>query len=274
MRLGISKTKKCAFVALPDFLVSKGYIKILDGQLTKIIRKNKVLDKRILGNNEFQKAIKYHTETHDKFMEKSKHLAKTKIYRPEDYFNIQNEIQNLGNVESRMKAILMSEIKRRDDIIPIIDAFRPFKISSKAKLINLTIEQFPIPNYDVPWQKLFGFKENKDSINKKYDLKNWINELSEKEIDPKIFSQKLEYLIHEYEKDLKNNKFEYSKELVKVVLRLPFKTAENLFKIKWGNIVDPIFQIGELTYDLFNIEKKSKNKQVGYIVKSKRKFDK
>lgn len=255
-----------------DFLEKEGYLKVIDSSIFEIIRRNKHLDKRILRNKDFQAAIKIFNESHDSFINRGNYLENKLNYHPEDFYNLEPEIVELGNTESRLMSILLNEIKRRDEVVPIIDAFLPLDLTSKTKLVNVTIEKFPKPNSSISWEKIIDFKENEDSTLKRANLRNWINELAKNPVDPKEFNQKLEYLIIEYEQDLKKNKIDYSTELFKVVLKLPLATIENIVKIKWSDMIDPLFKIKALTSDLMTIERKSRNQQVGYIVKSNRKL--
>ena len=155
---------------------------------------------------------------------------------------------------------------------PIVDAFDSNRLSTKSTLINLTVEEFPIPSDAVSWEMIVDFRNNDDSKKKKEILIDWINDMAINPIDPKEFQLRLKILIREYQEEFDKYKIQYKKGIFRTVVKSTLTIAEKLVTLNWSELLNPIFEIQDNAENLMKIERKLKNRQIGYLMKSKRKF--
>lgn len=101
----------------------------------------------------------------------------------------------------------------------------------KNSIIELTISKFPEPPQDLNWEKFLEFKN--DSKFQLLSLRNWINEISSSKLELFEIEERLEYLMHEYQRQFELHKIKYSKN----------------GKLRFiGNVIEALFRIGSVDF--------------------------
>lgn len=142
----------------------------------------------------------------------------------------------------------------------------------KSDLIKIIIEKLPIPSDKTPWENIFEYKSDKDSIGKFSALKVWMNKSLKSENSIQEIKDELDVLIYEYEKSLSIHKIQYERGIFQALIIGSAELLENTVKFKFSNIAKGVFSVTKEKADLLKAELESPGKEIAYIVNSITKF--
>jgi hypothetical protein len=161
--------------------------------------------------------------------------------------------------------------------IPILKNFESFDFPAKnhglkQDIVKLVINAMPTPNEDVSWEQILDFKSDSDSRSKFLAIRNWINEVSISNLKLNEIQEKLEYLIDQYEKHMRFHNLKSKKGILEAIVITSAEIAENLAKLKVGELAKGLFSIKNKQLYLMEEEMKAPGREVAYISKARERF--
>lgn len=156
--------------------------------------------------------------------------------------------------------------------MPEIDVFSNTFKKLNANVLQVVLNQMPIPDDLVPWEQLIEFREDQDAKHARIGLRNWMNKVAREDYSVSEMVDELEYLLHRYESYMKHHKMKYKKLQQEVLIKLPFSLAEDLIKLRLEKIVDRLFEVRHSRMALADSEINAPGREVAYISKCKEKF--
>lgn len=165
----------------------------------------------------------------------------------------------------------------QDQFMPIIYGDRKdIEASNQVSETTLSIilNQFPTLDENNDIQRVIEFKKDKDASLKLLRLRDWVADLSLKNIDEKYIIQKLEYLTKEYEDQITLYKLRFNRGLLETVVVLGADVLGNLVSFQWGKAAKAFFDLNRQKLLLSEAEKKAVGKEVAYIHKVQETFKK
>ncbi|MCG8806456.1 hypothetical protein G1K75_12420 [Tenacibaculum finnmarkense] len=161
--------------------------------------------------------------------------------------NIQNRLERVFTCSteiSDLHSLFLSFITNYEGVFettPIVFypqnlSFNENLISNKSKVINLTLDRFPSLKYQTEWNQIIEIKSDEELKHKYLKLNNWINEISLESYSINEIQEKLEFMLADYEKQLKyhSKQIEYSK--LELLLNSSIGIIENLLKLNLTEI--------------------------------------
>ncbi len=138
-------------------------------------------------------------------------------------------------------------------------------ISTKSKIINLTINKFPSIKYQTDWSQIIEIKSDKDLNHKYLKLNNWINDISLESYTIKEIKEKLEFMLVDYEKQLSyhSKQMEYNK--LELILNSSIGIIENLIKLNFAEIGKSIINIKKEKLNLEISKQFLSGNEIAYI---------
>jgi hypothetical protein len=227
-----------AFLTIQEAFQSKGSIRIL----MRILRQLKKTDTPV--NFDAKSAA---------FFEKIGYLLETTTR----LFAIQ--LRELENLEAY--PILWREIKVKEEIE-----------AKKTDVVQITLNVLPMPDENASWEHIKDFRSDGDSKQKFLDLRNWMNEVARAKLSPIEVEQKLEYLVNQYQKQLRLHNLKTNTGTFETIIVSGAEIIEELLKFKFSKIAKALFSLKHRKISLMEGEINAKGSEVAYIIKAQDKF--
>lgn len=155
---------------------------------------------------------------------------------------------------------------------PDIDIFSNTFKKPNANVLQVVLNQMPIPDDSVSWEQLIEFREDQDAKHARIGLRNWMNKVAREDYSVSEMVDELEYLLHRYESYIKHHKMKYKKLQQQVLIKMPFSLAEDLIKLRLEKLVDRLFEVRNGRMALADSEINAPGREVAYISICKEKF--
>jgi hypothetical protein len=190
-------------------------------------------------------------------------------------FHLDNDLIELAHdLSVREESIWFNKHKRYESV-PIINNITSFTNieSKKQSVLNIIINKFPLPSQECHWEDIFNFKNDSDSYIYFLGLKNFVNDISNSNLNIHEIEEKIEYLLIKYEASLQKHKLRtklFKQE--KLVLR-GIGFIENLLKANISELFKWHFQLKNEEIELHDFEIKAEGSELAYISKAKSQFN-
>lgn len=143
----------------------------------------------------------------------------------------------------------------------------------KAETYNLILEDFPIVNVDkISWEQIFDFKNDPETYNSIWGLRNWITNLSKSNKSINEIEEEYRYLKYKYEQAIKIHKLKTGNSIFQTTIQTGAELLENIAKLEFRKISDLFFKFKENKISLMESELKNDGNQFSYLFKIKEKF--
>lgn len=143
----------------------------------------------------------------------------------------------------------------------------------KAETYSLILEDFSIVKVDnLPWEQIFEFKNDPETYNSIWGLRNWITNISKSNKSINEIEKEYRYLKYQYEQAIKIHKLKTSNSIFQTTIQTGAELVENIAKLRFRNLSNLSFKFKENKISLMESELKSDGNQFSYIFKIKEKF--
>jgi hypothetical protein len=156
--------------------------------------------------------------------------------------------------------------------VPILTGKQSFNDKAderKAQVFQIVFDSVPFPSVDVPWEQIIEFKSDPDARTKRLALRNWITEISVNKLPLSEIEEKLEFLLDQYEQQMKIHKINYKKGILETIVTTTAEMIENLAKLRLGKLAQMPFSLKANKIKLMQEELKAPGCEVAYISKVK-----
>ena len=137
--------------------------------------------------------------------------------------------------------------------------------SSVGDVIDLTINQLPIPDDSTSWEQIMEFRNDPATEGKFLDLRNWMNEIARAKLTPLEVEQKLEWLVHEYQRHMELHRMKINVSALETIL-------VSIADRKFGDIVKGLFSVRHRKIALLEGELKAPGREIAFISKAQETF--
>jgi hypothetical protein len=153
--------------------------------------------------------------------------------------------------------------------VHLSDGPRP---SKKRDVLEVLINQLPVPSENTPWEHILEFRADPDSKSKFLALRNWVSEMSRTDLSVLEIEQRLDYLLDQYERHMKLHKMKVRPGALETAVVSTAEIAEDLVKIKWGKLAQRLFALKHRRLTLLEGELTVPGSEVAYIIKAEKTF--
>jgi len=164
-----------------------------------------------------------------------------------------------------------------DLIAPIKNLSEPFISSRKAEILRILLNALPVPNDSVPWEQIFDYRKDPDSKERALSLRRWINKIhkvSDGDLSVPEIQDEAQWLMHQYQNHMNLHKMKVNLMTLEAIIKAPLEVLENLVRIKWSKLPDPLFTITRRKIAILDVELNAPGRELSYIIKAKHKFEK
>lgn len=143
---------------------------------------------------------------------------------------------------------------------------------TKTNVINLIVEQMPIPDDQTPWENIFEFKSNSDNKGRFSGMRTWVNKTINSGLSEPEIRDELEYLLYQYKKSLELHKIKHHSGVLQTIIVGTSEIIENVIKLKFSNVAKGLFSAHQSKADLLNAELTAPGNELSYIYKAREAF--
>jgi hypothetical protein len=144
--------------------------------------------------------------------------------------------------------------------------------ADKSDVVQIIINALPIPDDSVPWEQIFDYRSDPDSVSKFLALRNWMNDIARAKLRPAEIEEKLEYLIDQYKRHLTLHKLKTNVGALETLVVAGPEFLANLIKLKWGEIAKGLFSFRHRRIAIIEGELTAPGNEIAYIVNAGEKF--
>jgi hypothetical protein len=162
----------------------------------------------------------------------------------------------------------------KQDALSLIPYYMFSKIPSarKSHVARIVINKLPMPSNTTAWEQIIDFKIDPKNQTTLLGLRRWIRKISSENLTEAEIAEELEWLLNEYESNMRLHKIKSNTDAVEVWVKTPLEILENLIRLKFSNLADPFFAITKRNVSLMAAELHAPGREVAYILKAKDQF--
>jgi hypothetical protein len=201
---------------------------------------------------------------------------------------LQNVDSKLGTIISDLEIIMKSEciqlrigalgLEQGNSNLTAIPYYRyspaefPIGPNRVHEVLSVIHRALPALDENTPLEAILDFRTDSESKAKFMTLRNWQIEAVHSKFSPNELSEKLEYLIDDYQNYMKLQKIKYHNDLLETLIVESLEVIENLLRLKWGKAARKLFTLRKKKISLLEAEIKAPGREVSYIVKARETF--
>ena len=145
-------------------------------------------------------------------------------------------------------------------------------VQTKNDMLLITLKKLPVIDSSIPIKTVLDYKNDENKSLEYLKLLNWINTMNKSGFSSHEFEDHINYLIADYESNLKLHKLKYNYSLIQTVVNVGAEFIENAIRFKFKSATDAIFDIKKRKVEMLTEEKKLPGSEVAYIVSSNNTF--
>ncbi len=174
----------------------------------------------------------------------------------------------------RLLAIIMETTKGVTAVttFPYSKYIHEFPNSQKSYVAQIVINKLPLPNNETSWEQIIDYRNDPENQNNLLGLRQWIRKISREELSKTEIEDEIEWRINEFDKHMKIHKMKANTETLEVMVKAPLEIIENLIKLKFSKIPEPLFALKKRQINLMEAELNTPGREMSYIIKARETF--
>ncbi len=183
---------------------------------------------------------------------------------------------NNDALELRYWALVMETLEQALDIVTILPySMYTQKIpkSKKSDVVQIIINQLPLPDSATPWEQIIDYKNDPSTKNNILALRRWISKISSENLSSAEIDDELQWLMNEFRSHIKLHKMKTNTETLETIVKAPLEIIEDLIKLKISKIPEPFFALKKRQISLMEAELNTPGREIAYLIKTKELFD-
>lgn len=188
------------------------------------------------------------------------------------------EGEQIDELYSRLRAASLRSAKEENIVLigsrfPELQAWTSEQLPSvESDVISIVLERLPEPDEQTPWQDLIDFRREEKTRAQSLALRRWIRKMASGEFKQAEIIEELEYLYYEYEHYMQIQQMKINKGALETLVTVTAEIAEDLVKIKWGNLAKVPFVVKQRKIDLLEAERNAPGREIAYLATTRRRF--
>lgn len=182
----------------------------------------------------------------------------------------------MWEAEARLACLKLNHEENDFSAVPLIKQLRLPKESNTTKkdVVNMIINNMPIPDEQVPWESILEFKANPDNKGRLSMLKDWMNKTVSSDRPASEVADELESLLYLYTKSLDIHKIKHKTGFLQTFVLGGAELIENLLKLNLSSVAKTLLSARVSQAELYSAELSSPGNALAYIYQAGQKFNK
>ena len=146
--------------------------------------------------------------------------------------------------------------------------------SGTAPVLEVVLKSMPIPDDETPWEAIIEFRNDPESMKRLRRLRVWVRKFANAATATSLpeMKEEIEVLLDEYEEHMKLHLMKVNKGATESLVTVAGKVAEDLVKVKWGELAKLPFILKERKISLLEAEAKAPNRELAFISMARSRF--
>jgi hypothetical protein len=140
----------------------------------------------------------------------------------------------------------------------------------KKSVLEVAMEQFPVPGETCAWQDILDFKQ--EMSDKQWHFRRFLSTLASKRQTAAEVRDDLEWTLNEYRKAMKIHKLKSSDSFIEVYLIPLVELGEDLAKFNWSKIAKGALSVKKRQVELMEAEMKAPGRECAYVFEAQKRF--
>jgi hypothetical protein len=197
-----------------------------------------------------------------------------------DLKNVSDETSKINLIREQQLTILrlmsiVMETTRKATVVttlPYTEYSRELSNSSKSDVVQVAINNLPLPNNETPWEQIIDYRNDLETQKHLLSLRRWISKILKQDLSPLEIEEEIESLINDFQEHMKFHRIKANTETLEVIVNSTVDVIGNLLTLKFSKILDPLFSIKKRQLSLLEAEMNAPGKEMAYIIKTKEVF--
>lgn len=174
----------------------------------------------------------------------------------------------------RLMSVVMETTKKATVVttLPYTEYSRELPNSNKSDVAQVVINRLPLPNNETPWEQIIDYRKDSETQKLLSSLRRWISKTAKQNLPPLEIEEEIESLINDFQEHMKLHKMKANTETVEVLVKLLPETIENLIKLRFSKLPEPLFVFKKRQINLMEAELNTPGKEMAYIIKTRDTF--
>ena len=249
----------------------------------ELLQKNGLVQVRKLNDIEFP--VKNHdslegSDKHINSLLKIKELSEIRV-KAKDYLmnysdtpiknplnNRLTRLKNHQTLSTRLLSNILNIYENQNMFTPIISEFHSdFGETSmqNTKIIKVVLNKLPIIDKSTSWEQVLEFKSDTETNKKLLALKNWMTDLSSRNLHANEISEKIDHLLNEYESHLILHRLKYENGSLQMIITTSLEVLENIARLQFSKISKSIFSFQEKELQLMIAERSAPGRELAFL---------
>jgi hypothetical protein len=144
----------------------------------------------------------------------------------------------------------------------------------RSDIVRISLNELLMPEESVPWEQIIEYRQDPETKSSFQDLRFWMSEMTRSEMKASEIEERLEFLIHRYNKHMALHKMKAHRGTVEAILMTGAELLESLLRLKFSNIAHGLFAIKHQRVALLEAELSAPGNEIAYIAKTQDRFSK
>lgn len=140
------------------------------------------------------------------------------------------------------------------------------------RAIHCAIHSIPVPRDDMSWEEIQQLREDKDLRRRLLALRLWTRDVAKGDSSAHEMTEKLEWLIAEYEYSLKLHRVALVRGTVETLVTTTAEVLDSLVRLKFADAAKAIFALTSRHGELARLERESVGYEISYVPTLKQKI--
>jgi hypothetical protein len=139
-------------------------------------------------------------------------------------------------------------------------------------VIRVSVRNMPEPSDTTSLEEIIRFRQDPESKNKMVALRRWLRTMMTKGLPEKKLNEELEWLVHQYEEHMRFHELKFKRGILEIVVTIAAEIAEDLVKIRLGELSRLPFTLSHRKIDLLQAELNAPGREIAYVVHARKQF--
>lgn len=143
---------------------------------------------------------------------------------------------------------------------------------TRNDVVQIVLNNLPLPDNSTPWEKIIDYRNDPKSQENLLALRRWTRKITTESLSTVEVEEEIEWLINEFQNHMNYHKIKSNIEKLEIITKAPFEVVENLAKLQFSKIPDPLFSLKKKQLILMEAELNAPGREMAYIIKTRDAF--
>jgi hypothetical protein len=139
-------------------------------------------------------------------------------------------------------------------------------IVNKSEIYCVLLNKMPIPDDSVPLADIIQYRNDEANALNFLKLQTWVNKMSHSRYSLDEINDEIDYLMAEYRDAMRRAGIKMKNARLEFVVKLIPELLENIVKLNFSKIPDPLFKVRAEKRALLESERNAKGNELAYIL--------